>query len=58
MDYEIEVTTKDGKEVVAVSAPNQRDAHLLAAREVTGEMEPPPGTGTRIISPTGGVRIF
>jgi len=31
MDYEIEVITIEGVRVVTVNAPNQRDAHLLAA---------------------------
>jgi hypothetical protein len=59
MEYTIEVTDGNTGEVetVDVDAPNQRDAHLLAARWVTGD-DIPSGTETRILSPTGGTRIF
>ena len=46
----IRVTTVEGKEeTVIVNGPNQRDAKLIAMREVTGFMVPPEGTFADII---------
>jgi len=40
------------EQIITLNAPNPRDAELLAARDVTETMSPPPGTRTRILEPT------